>query len=159
MQGAYATMQESECRAHKLHSCFGSLCRVRLVTSALICSHALLCPSVVHLVYHVFPLLTPFPFGESVCPTCPTTQVWPIMGAGYHTIHHTTYKHNYGHYTVGGLVGGSGRGMQKREGRGRCVCVFMGACVALWLCVYSCMHVCVCVFACMVGCECVCMCV
>jgi lathosterol oxidase len=22
----------------------------------------------------------------------------PIMGAGYHTIHHTTYKHNYGHY-------------------------------------------------------------
>jgi hypothetical protein len=20
------------------------------------------------------------------------------MGAGYHTIHHTTYKHNYGHY-------------------------------------------------------------
>lgn len=22
------------------------------------------------------------------------------MGAGYHTIHHTTYKHNYGHYTV-----------------------------------------------------------
>jgi sterol desaturase/sphingolipid hydroxylase (fatty acid hydroxylase superfamily) len=25
-------------------------------------------------------------------------QVKPIMGAGYHTIHHTTYKHNYGHY-------------------------------------------------------------
>ncbi|BDA50276.1 probable lathosterol oxidase at C-terminar half [Coccomyxa sp. Obi] len=24
----------------------------------------------------------------------------PIMGAGYHTIHHTTYKHNYGHYFV-----------------------------------------------------------
>ena len=24
----------------------------------------------------------------------------PIMGAGYHTIHHTTYRHNYGHYTV-----------------------------------------------------------
>ncbi len=22
------------------------------------------------------------------------------MGAGYHTIHHTTYKHNYGHYLV-----------------------------------------------------------
>ena len=22
------------------------------------------------------------------------------MGAGYHTIHHTTYKHNYGHYFV-----------------------------------------------------------
>lgn len=28
------------------------------------------------------------------------TQVWPIMGAGYHTIHHTTYKHNYGHYFI-----------------------------------------------------------
>jgi len=24
----------------------------------------------------------------------------PIMGAKYHTIHHTTYKHNYGHYTI-----------------------------------------------------------
>jgi sterol desaturase/sphingolipid hydroxylase (fatty acid hydroxylase superfamily) len=22
----------------------------------------------------------------------------PIMGAGYHTIHHTSYRHNYGHY-------------------------------------------------------------
>ena len=22
------------------------------------------------------------------------------MGAGYHTIHHTTYRHNYGHYTT-----------------------------------------------------------
>jgi len=22
----------------------------------------------------------------------------PVMGAGYHLIHHTTYKHNYGHY-------------------------------------------------------------
>ena len=22
----------------------------------------------------------------------------PIMGAAYHTIHHTTYKYNYGHY-------------------------------------------------------------
>lgn len=22
------------------------------------------------------------------------------MGAGYHLIHHTTYKHNYGHYFV-----------------------------------------------------------
>ena len=26
--------------------------------------------------------------------------IFPIMGAGYHTIHHVTYKHNYGHYTV-----------------------------------------------------------
>lgn len=24
----------------------------------------------------------------------------PIMGAGWHTIHHTTYRHNYGHYFV-----------------------------------------------------------
>jgi lathosterol oxidase len=24
----------------------------------------------------------------------------PIMGAAYHAIHHTTYKHNYGHYTT-----------------------------------------------------------
>ena len=24
----------------------------------------------------------------------------PIMGAAYHTIHHITYKHNYGHYTT-----------------------------------------------------------
>ena len=22
------------------------------------------------------------------------------MGAGYHTIHHTTYRHNYGHYFI-----------------------------------------------------------
>ena len=22
------------------------------------------------------------------------------MGAAYHTIHHTTYKHNYGHYFI-----------------------------------------------------------
>lgn len=27
-------------------------------------------------------------------------NVFPIMGAGYHTIHHTTYRHNYGHYTI-----------------------------------------------------------
>ncbi|EFJ12106.1 hypothetical protein SELMODRAFT_182646 [Selaginella moellendorffii] len=31
---------------------------------------------------------------------CIDGEVWPIMGAAYHTIHHTTYKHNYGHYTV-----------------------------------------------------------
>ena len=24
----------------------------------------------------------------------------PVMGAGWHTIHHTTYRHNYGHYFV-----------------------------------------------------------
>ncbi|KAJ4847522.1 Delta(7)-sterol-C5(6)-desaturase 1 [Turnera subulata] len=26
--------------------------------------------------------------------------VWPIMGAGYHTIHHVTNHHNYGHWTI-----------------------------------------------------------
>ncbi|XP_068637313.1 delta(7)-sterol-C5(6)-desaturase-like [Aristolochia californica] len=31
---------------------------------------------------------------------CIHGKVWPIMGAGYHTIHHTTYRHNYGHYTL-----------------------------------------------------------
>jgi len=27
-------------------------------------------------------------------------KVWPIMGAKYHTLHHTNYKTNYGHYTI-----------------------------------------------------------
>lgn len=27
-------------------------------------------------------------------------KVWPIMGARFHTIHHTTYKTNYGHYFI-----------------------------------------------------------
>ncbi|KAL4179043.1 hypothetical protein AMTRI_Chr13g85280 [Amborella trichopoda] len=31
---------------------------------------------------------------------CIHGNVWPVMGAGYHTIHHTTYRHNYGHYTI-----------------------------------------------------------
>ncbi|KAJ7542064.1 hypothetical protein O6H91_10G087700 [Diphasiastrum complanatum] len=31
---------------------------------------------------------------------CLDGKVWPIMGAAYHTIHHTTYRHNYGHYTI-----------------------------------------------------------
>ncbi|KVI02795.1 Fatty acid hydroxylase [Cynara cardunculus var. scolymus] len=31
---------------------------------------------------------------------CVDGKMWPVMGAGYHTIHHTTYRHNYGHYTV-----------------------------------------------------------
>ena len=30
----------------------------------------------------------------------PLRRVMPIMGAGYHSIHHTTYQHNYGHYFV-----------------------------------------------------------
>jgi Delta7-sterol 5-desaturase len=29
-----------------------------------------------------------------------SANVLPIMGAGWHTIHHTSYKHNYGHYFV-----------------------------------------------------------
>lgn len=31
---------------------------------------------------------------------CIDGKIWPVMGAAYHTIHHTTYRHNYGHYTV-----------------------------------------------------------
>ncbi|ONK66714.1 uncharacterized protein A4U43_C06F11200 [Asparagus officinalis] len=31
---------------------------------------------------------------------CIHGDIWPIMGAGYHTIHHTTYRHNYGHFTI-----------------------------------------------------------
>lgn len=31
---------------------------------------------------------------------CIHGRMWPVMGAGYHAIHHTTYRHNYGHYTV-----------------------------------------------------------
>lgn len=31
---------------------------------------------------------------------CVHAQMWPVMGAGYHTIHHTRYRYNYGHYTV-----------------------------------------------------------
>lgn len=31
---------------------------------------------------------------------CIHGKIWPVMGAGYHTIHHTTYRHNYGHYTI-----------------------------------------------------------
>lgn len=31
---------------------------------------------------------------------CIHANIWPVMGAGYHTIHHTTYRHNYGHYTI-----------------------------------------------------------
>ncbi|CAM6056060.1 unnamed protein product [Sphagnum tenellum] len=31
---------------------------------------------------------------------CIDGRVWGIMGAGFHTIHHTTYRHNYGHYTI-----------------------------------------------------------
>mmetsp|Transcript_80583 Transcript_80583/g.163938 ORF Transcript_80583/g.163938 Transcript_80583/m.163938 type:complete len:344 (-) Transcript_80583:306-1337(-) len=27
-------------------------------------------------------------------------KVWPVMGAKYHTIHHTNYKTNYGHYFI-----------------------------------------------------------
>lgn len=31
---------------------------------------------------------------------CLDGKVEPIMGAAYHTIHHTTYKDNYGHYFI-----------------------------------------------------------
>lgn len=29
---------------------------------------------------------------------CLHAKVWPVLGGGYHLIHHTSYKHNYGHY-------------------------------------------------------------
>ncbi|KAH7847446.1 hypothetical protein Vadar_026161 [Vaccinium darrowii] len=31
---------------------------------------------------------------------CINVKLWPVMGAGYHTIHHITYRHNYGNYTI-----------------------------------------------------------
>ncbi|XP_031499580.1 delta(7)-sterol-C5(6)-desaturase 1-like [Nymphaea colorata] len=31
---------------------------------------------------------------------CIHGKVWPVMGGGYHKIHHTTYRHNYGGYTI-----------------------------------------------------------
>ncbi|XP_010463676.1 PREDICTED: putative Delta(7)-sterol-C5(6)-desaturase 2 isoform X1 [Camelina sativa] len=53
----------------------------------------------IHLITHLSLL-----FIEAIWTTnihdCIHGNIWPIMGAGYHTIHHTTYKHNYGHYTI-----------------------------------------------------------
>ena len=41
-------------------------------------------------------------FGTGVWTTnihdCVEVECQPIMGAGYHTIHHTTYRHNYGQF-------------------------------------------------------------
>ena len=37
---------------------------------------------------------------RSPCSLTHPPQVAPIMGAGYHTIHHTLYNYNYGHYTT-----------------------------------------------------------
>ncbi|KAK4477687.1 hypothetical protein RD792_016934 [Penstemon davidsonii] len=31
---------------------------------------------------------------------CIHGKMWPFLGAGYHTVHHTTYRHNYGQYTI-----------------------------------------------------------
>jgi len=31
---------------------------------------------------------------------CVDAKIDPVMGAGYHTIHHTSYKDNYGHYFI-----------------------------------------------------------
>ena len=36
-------------------------------------------------------------FGEHVVSHC---RVAPVMGAGYHTLHHTVYNKNYGHYFI-----------------------------------------------------------
>ncbi|KAJ6793389.1 delta(7)-sterol-C5(6)-desaturase-like isoform X1 [Iris pallida] len=52
-----------------------------------------------HLMTHMLLL-----FGEGLWTAnihdCIHGKLWPVMGAGYHTIHHTTYRHNYGHYTI-----------------------------------------------------------
>lgn len=31
---------------------------------------------------------------------CIHGKVWPALGAGHHTMHHKTYCHNYGLYTI-----------------------------------------------------------
>lgn len=49
---------------------------------------------------------------------CIHGAVWPVLGAGYHTIHHTTYKHNYGHYFIF-MVRGGGGGAGGARGRER----------------------------------------
>ena len=43
------------------------------------------------------PSPAPPPFPPAPAPP-PLRQVAPVMGAGYHTIHHTRYNYNYGHY-------------------------------------------------------------
>ncbi|XP_077253248.1 delta(7)-sterol-C5(6)-desaturase-like [Tasmannia lanceolata] len=52
---------------------------------------------------HLMTLMILF-FTEGIWTTnihdCIHGNLWPVMGAGYHTIHHTTYRHNYGHYTI-----------------------------------------------------------
>ncbi|KAL3687051.1 hypothetical protein R1sor_013360 [Riccia sorocarpa] len=64
------------------------------------------CPHVIGLFVvpmHFFTHLFLF-FCEAIWTTnihdCIDGNVFAIMGAAYHTIHHTTYRHNYGHYTV-----------------------------------------------------------
>jgi lathosterol oxidase len=43
-------------------------------------------------------------FGSGIWTTnihdCLHANVMPVMGAGYHAIHHITYKHNHGHYFI-----------------------------------------------------------
>ncbi|CAL5367309.1 unnamed protein product [Camellia sinensis] len=52
-----------------------------------------------HLKMHILLL-----FAEGVWTTnihdCIHAKLWPVMGAGYHTIHHITCRHNYGHFTI-----------------------------------------------------------
>lgn len=53
----------------------------------------------IHLITHLSLLFFELIWTASIH-DCIHANIWPIMGAGYHTIHHTTYKHNYGHYTI-----------------------------------------------------------
>ncbi|KAF8052192.1 hypothetical protein N665_1588s0006 [Sinapis alba] len=53
----------------------------------------------IHLITHLSLLFLEAIWTASIH-DCIHGNIWPIMGAGYHTIHHTTYKHNYGHYTI-----------------------------------------------------------
>ncbi|KAM0885503.1 hypothetical protein ACQ4PT_030293 [Festuca glaucescens] len=68
---------------------------------------------ILHALPHMFaPLLLPTHFRSNIAllfleaiwsaniHDCIHGKIWPVMGAGYHTIHHTTYQHNYGHYTI-----------------------------------------------------------
>ncbi|XP_010551507.1 PREDICTED: delta(7)-sterol-C5(6)-desaturase 1-like [Tarenaya hassleriana] len=32
--------------------------------------------------------------------SCVDAEIWPIMSADYHTLHHVTHRYNYGNYTV-----------------------------------------------------------
>ena len=53
----------------------------------------------VHFIAHLVLLFIEGVWTANIC-DCIHGKFWPVMGVGYHTIHHTTYRHNYGHYTI-----------------------------------------------------------